>query len=150
MRPDRIIIGEVRGAEVYDMLQAMNTGHDGSMSTIHANSARDALLRLENLMLSTLINYQSRGARQQIASALDLVIHVERGPSGRRFVREISEIVSLESDVITSQTLFSFSEDGDGETTGEGVFHATGGRPHFEEKVARFGLLEEMQEVLRP
>ncbi|MDF2367187.1 CpaF family protein [Sneathiella sp.] len=150
MRPDRIIIGEVRGAEVYDMLQAMNTGHDGSMSTIHANSARDALLRLENLMLSTLTNYQSRGARQQIASALDLVIHVERGASGRRFIREISEIVSLEADVITSQTLFTYVEEGSGATTGGAAFRYSGGRPHFEEKIAKFGLLEELQEVLRP
>ncbi len=151
MRPDRIIIGEVRGAEVYDMLQAMNTGHDGSMSTIHANSARDALLRLENLMLSSLANYQSRGVRQQIASALDLVIHVERGPDGRRFIRNISEIVALEGDVITSQTLFDYrgAGEGGGQATGAG-FHYTGARPHFEEKVAKFGLLPELQEVLLP
>ncbi|MBO0333759.1 CpaF family protein [Sneathiella sp. CAU 1612] len=150
MRPDRIIIGEVRGPEVYDMLQAMNTGHDGSMSTIHANSARDALLRLENLILSTLSNYQSRGARQQIASALDLVIHVERGASGRRFIREISEIVALEGDVITSQTLFEFVE-GAARAQGNGeVFRCTGGRPHFEEKIGKFGLLEDMQEALHP
>lgn len=150
MRPDRIIIGEVRGSEVYDMLQAMNTGHDGSMSTIHANSARDALLRLENLMLSTLSNYQIRGARQQISSALDLVIHVERGANGKRFIREISEIVALEADVISSQTLFEYSEDADHTEPDGSMFRYTGGRPHFEEKIAKFGLGEELQEALRP
>ncbi|MZR31810.1 ATP-binding cassette domain-containing protein [Sneathiella sp. DP05] len=150
MRPDRIIIGEVRGAEVYDMLQAMNTGHDGSMSTIHANSARDALLRLENLMLSSLVNYQSRGARQQIASALDLVIHVERGATGQRFIREISEIVSLEGDVITSQTLFEYAGETIGDKDGGNAFRYTGSRPHFEAKIAKFGLLEELCTVLRP
>lgn len=150
MRPDRIIIGEVRGSEVYDMLQAMNTGHDGSMSTIHANSARDALLRLENLMLSTLSNYQSRGARQQISSALDLVIHVERGANGQRFIREISEIVALEADVISSQTLFEYAEDADHPEQDSSAFRYTGGRPHFEEKIAKFGLGEELQEALRP
>ncbi len=149
MRPDRIIIGEVRGAEVYDMLQAMNTGHDGSMSTIHANSARDALLRLENLMLSSLANYQSRGARQQIASALDLVIHVERGASGRRFIRTISEIVAMEADVITSQTLFDFAGEMEAGEGPESAFRYSGARPHFEEKVAHFGLLAELREVLR-
>ena len=150
MRPDRIIIGEVRGAEVYDMLQAMNTGHDGSMSTIHANGARDALLRLENLMLSTLVNYQSRGARQQITSALDLVVHMERGKDGQRFVRVISEVITLEGDVITCQTLFECafeqSEDAGGHVPS---FHYTGARPHFEEKIIKFGLLAELQEVLK-
>lgn len=151
MRPDRIIIGEVRGTEVYDMLQAMNTGHDGSMSTIHANSARDALLRLENLMLSSLPNYQSRGARQQIASALDLVIHVERGANGQRFIRSISEIVGLEGDVITTQELFCH----DGGTTDDPAlwharFRATGSRPHFEDKIEKFDLAVELKEALRP
>ncbi|WP_293948256.1 CpaF family protein [Sneathiella sp.] len=150
MRPDRIIIGEVRGAEVHDMLQAMNTGHDGSMSTIHANSARDALLRLENLMLSTLANYQSSGARQQIASALDLVIHVERGANGRRFIRSINEIVAVEAGVIGSQILFDYRGDDEGREQNDPLFRHSGARPHFEEKIRRAGLTGDLQEVLHP
>lgn len=148
MRPDRIIVGEVRGAEVHDMLQAMNTGHDGSMSTIHANSARDALLRLENLMLSTLANYQSGGARQQIASALDLVIHVERGANGMRYIRSINEIVAVEAGVIGSQALFDYAGDDDGRGPAEAAFRYSGARPHSEEKIRRAGLLKDLQEVL--
>lgn len=151
MRPDRIIIGEVRGSEVYDMLQAMNTGHDGSMSTIHANSPRDTLLRLENLMLSTQANSESRGARQQIASALDLIVHVERAASGRRYIRTISEIVGLEGDVITSQDLFCHdgSIEADDESFQQG-FRGTGSRPHFADKIAKFGYTLQLDEVMRP
>ncbi|MEH6547795.1 MAG: CpaF family protein, partial [Sneathiella sp.] len=110
MRPDRIIVGEVRGVEVHDMLQAMNTGHDGCMSTIHANSSRDALLRLENLALTSQANYQTRGTKLQIASAIDMIIHIDRWEDGRRFIRNITEVVGLEGDVITSHDLFTYNK----------------------------------------
>jgi pilus assembly protein CpaF len=108
MRPDRIVVGEVRGAEALDMLQAMNTGHDGSLSTIHSNSARDALSRLETMVLMAGIELPVRAIRQQVSSALDAVIHLERLEDGSRRVTSISEVQRMESDVITMQELFKF------------------------------------------
>src|SRR5262249_15680154 len=105
MRPDRVIVGEVRGLEAFDMLQAMNPGHDGSMSTIHANSPRDALYRLENMVMMANLNIPLRAIRMQIASALNLVVHVERMRDGMRRVQNIVEIAGMEGDIITTREL---------------------------------------------
>ena len=106
MRPDRIIVGEVRGAEALDMLQAMNTGHDGSLTTVHANSARDALHRLEMLVLMAGIELPVKAIREQIAGGFDLLVHIERLVDGSRRVTQITEIAGMEGDVITLQDLF--------------------------------------------
>ena len=108
MRPDRIIVGEVRGAEALDMLQAMNTGHDGSMSTVHANSPRDALHRIETMVLMAGYDLPVRAIRQQVSSALDLIVHLDRFEDGSRRVSLITEVQRMESDVITLQDLFEF------------------------------------------
>ena len=113
MRPDRIIVGEVRGAEALDMLQAMNTGHDGSLSTVHANSPRDALARIETMVLMAGFDLPVRAIRQQVASALDLIVHLERLEDGSRRVTAITEVQRMESDVITLQDIFEFKIDGD-------------------------------------
>ena len=118
MRPDRIIVGEVRGAEALDMLQAMNTGHDGSLSTIHANTPRDALARVETMVLMAGYDLPVKAIRQQVASALDLIIHLERLQDGSRRVTAITEVGRMESDVITLSELFKFKIDG------------VAGRPH--------------------
>ena len=111
MRPDRIIVGEVRGAEALDMLQAMNTGHDGSLSTIHANTPRDALARVETMVLMAGYDLPVKAIRQQVASALDLIIHLERMQDGSRRVTAITEVGRMESDVITLSELFKFKVD---------------------------------------
>ncbi len=111
MRPDRIVVGEVRGAEALDMLQAMNTGHDGSLSTIHANSPRDALARVETMVMMAGYDLPLRAIRQQVASALDLIIQLERMHDGSRKVMAITEVQRMESDVITLQELFRFQVD---------------------------------------
>src|SRR5216117_2068630 len=108
MRPDRIVVGEVRGAEALDMLQAMNTGHDGSLSTVHANSPRDALARIETMVLMAGFELPLRSIRQQVASALDLIVHLERLEDGSRRVTAITEVQRMESEVITLQELFDF------------------------------------------
>ena len=108
MRPDRIIIGEVRGAEAFDMLQAMNTGHDGSMTTIHANTPRDALTRVENMVQMASVNLPPRAIRTQIVSAIDLIIQIERMRDGVRRVTQISEICGMEGDIITMNDVASF------------------------------------------
>jgi pilus assembly protein CpaF len=150
MRPDRIIVGEVRGSEVHDMLQAMNTGHDGSMSTIHANSARDSLLRLENLILSSQSNCQSKGARHQISSAIDMVIFLERRQDGRRCIQSIFEIVGIEGEVITSQEIFrcSSTDSFDTDHTKALTFSFSGIRPGFQGKIQKYKMQESMIEVL--
>lgn len=150
MRPDRIIIGEVRGPEAHEMLQAMNTGHDGSMSTIHANSARDALIRLEDLLLSYQRNFQSSAVRSQIAAALDLVVHMARDHTGRRYVETISEVVGVEGDVIVMQDLFA-AEHTKREKNGEfsGVYNQMVVRPYCEVKIKRYNLEEELKSVLK-
>ena len=112
MRPDRIIVGEVRGAEALDMLQAMNTGHDGSLSTIHANTPRDALARVETMVLMAGYDLPVKAIRQQVASALDLIIQLERLQDGSRRVTSITEVGRMESDVITLSELFKFKVDG--------------------------------------
>src|SRR3954470_1302961 len=141
MRPDRIVIGEVRGAEALDMLQAMNTGHDGSLSTVHANSARDALARIETMVLMAGYDLPMRAIRSQVAAALDLVVHLERMTDGSRKIVSISEVMRMEGDVITTQELFEFKVD---EITAErrmrGHLEWTGLRPTFLSKFEHKGV----------
>ncbi len=141
MRPDRIIIGEVRGAEAFDMLQAMNTGHDGSMSTIHANNSRDALARIENMVLMGAVGLPSAAIRQQIVSAVDVIVQVQRMRDGVRRVTQVTEVVGQESDVIVLQDLFAYEYDGENrDGTLRGQFRATGVRPQFLPRLKYFGL----------
>ncbi|MDH7488075.1 MAG: CpaF family protein [Anaerolineae bacterium] len=135
MRPDRIIVGEVRGAEALDMLQAMNTGHDGSMTTLHANSPRDALSRLETMVLMAGMDLPHRAIREQIASAIDLIVHQERMRDGVRRVVSIVEVVGMEGDTIVMQDIFRFQQVGveDGKVIGR--LRPTGIRPKFMEKL---------------
>jgi pilus assembly protein CpaF len=149
MRPDRIIVGEVRGAEAFDMLQAMNTGHDGSMSTVHANSPRDALYRVENMVMMANLNLPLKAIRMNVASALDLVVHIERMRDGIRRVQSIVEIVGLEGDIITTRELFTFHYHGErGDGTIEGMFESTRMRPDFLARVARIGLGRQLLDAL--
>jgi pilus assembly protein CpaF len=141
MRPDRIIVGEVRGAEALDMLQAMNTGHDGSMTTIHANSPRDALGRLEQMIMMTGVDFPLRSMRAQIASAIQVVLQLERMSDGRRRVISLQEITGMEGDVVTMQEIFTFRRRGvDGEGRVLGRFEATGIRPRFAERLMMRGV----------
>lgn len=140
MRPDRIVVGEVRGAEVLDMLQAMNTGHEGSMTTIHANSPRDAMVRLENMVNLSGLSIGLKPLRQQIASAISVVIQISRQTDGRRRILSFQEITGMEGDVIEMQEIFEFKQTGvsaDGRVLG--AFHPTGIRPKFFEKLANRG-----------
>ena len=149
MRPDRIILGEVRSSEALDMLQAMNTGHEGSLGTIHANRPREALTRLENMIGMSGINLPSKACRTQIASALDMVVQVSRMRDGIRRITNITEVVGMEGDIITTQELFVFEvegEDSDGKLTGH--FRASGLRPHFSPKAAYFGLEKALHETI--
>jgi pilus assembly protein CpaF len=141
MRPDRIVIGEVRGAEAVDMLQAMNTGHEGSLTTIHANTPRDALARLENMIGMANLNLPNRTARQQIASAITVVVQALRLIDGKRKITSIQEITGMEGEVITMQEIFVFKQTGVG-TQGEveGYFQATGVRPKFMDRLHAFGV----------
>lgn len=135
MRPDRILVGEVRGGEVLDMFQAMNTGHDGSLSTIHANSPRDALMRLETLAAMTGLNIQSVFIRKYISSALNIIVHLARLVDGSRKVTSFSEIAGMEGDTIILQEIFSFEQTGiDTEGKVKGRFRAKGIRPRFVDK----------------
>jgi len=130
MRPDRIVIGEVRGAETLDMLQAMNTGHEGSMTTVHANNPRDALRRLENMVSMSGINYPIRAIREQLSSALNVIVHLERMTGGRRKVVQIVEITTMEGDTICLHDIFRFNQTGVDETGHAcGQFEACGVRP---------------------
>jgi pilus assembly protein CpaF len=141
MRPDRIIVGETRGAEALDMLQAMNTGHDGSLTTVHANTPRDALARLENMLSLAGVNVPPRVARAQIASAINVVVQVNRLSDGRRKLTGIAEVTGMEGEVITMQDIFSFRQTGvaaDGSV--KGYFQASGVRPRFMERLKARGL----------
>jgi pilus assembly protein CpaF len=141
MRPDRIIVGEVRGAEALDMLQAMNTGHDGSLSTVHCNSPRDALARIETMVLMAGFDLPVRAVRQQVASALELVVHLERMDDGTRKITSITEVGRMEGDVIMLQDLFTFQFEGiSSDRMVLGGLHATGVRPTFESKFRKHGL----------
>jgi pilus assembly protein CpaF len=141
MRPDRIVIGEVRGGEAIDMLQAMNTGHDGSLTTIHANTPRDALARLETMIQMTGMRLSDRAMRQQVASALDLVLQVARMSDGSRRVTSISEITGMEGETITMQEIFMYERTGiDSQGQVVGRFRPTGIRPRFAERLKACGL----------
>ena len=149
MRPDRIIVGEVRGAEAFDMLQAMNTGHDGSMSTVHANSPRDALYRVENMVMMANLSLPLRAIRMQIASAVNLIVHVERMRDGIRRVHSIAEIAGMEGDIITTRELFGFQHRGERLAGGiQGRFESNRMRPDFTVRAARFGLEKALLDAL--
>jgi pilus assembly protein CpaF len=141
MRPDRIIIGEVRSAEALDMLQAMNTGHEGSLTTIHANSPRDAISRLETMILMAGTNLPDRAMREQIASALDVIVQLSRMTDGTRRVTSIVEVTGMEGDIITTQEIYRFKRKGispEGKVVGQ--FEATGLRPRFTERLQVAGV----------
>jgi pilus assembly protein CpaF len=141
MRPDRIIVGEVRGAESLDMLQAMNTGHEGSLTTIHANSPRDALARIETMIQFAVTSLPSKALREQIASALDVIVQVSRLSDGTRRVTSVTEVTSMEGDVISAQEIFRFRRQGvsnDGIVVGR--FEATGVRPGFTDRLRVAGV----------
>ncbi len=141
MRPDRIIVGEVRGSEAFDMMQAMNTGHEGSLTTVHANSPRDALARIENMVLMAGFELPVAVIREQMASALHVVIHLSRLFDGSRRVVNISEVSGMEGNVITMQDIFLFHQDditSDGRVVGD--LRPTGLRPHFVDRLKSFGI----------
>jgi pilus assembly protein CpaF len=141
MRPDRIIVGEVRGSEAFDMMQAMNTGHDGSISTVHANSPRDALARIENMILMASLELPSRAIREQMASAIHVILQVSRFADGTRKVTHISEVSGMEGQVVTMQDIFKFEQIGvDNEGRVRGAFRSTGIRPRFSEKFESLGI----------
>lgn len=133
MRPDRIIVGEVRGSEALDMLQAMNTGHDGSLSTVHSNGPRDALTRIETMVLMAGFDLPSRAIREQIASALNLVIHIERFRDGSRRIANVTEVLGMEGDIITMQDVFKYDYKAN-------AIVATGIRPQFTDRLADVGV----------
>lgn len=149
MRPDRIILGEIRGGEAIDMLQAMNTGHDGSMGTIHANRPREGLTRLENMVNMAGLNLPSKAIREQISSSLDMIVQVQRMRDGGRRTTHVTEVVGMEGDVITTQDLFKFEftgEDESGKLVGE--FVSSGVRPHFLTRAQYFGLDRALMEAI--
>jgi len=140
MRPDRIVVGEVRGDEAFDMLQAMNTGHEGSLTTVHANSQRDALSRIENMVSMANLSIPERAVRRQIASAIHAVVQVSRLSDGTRKVMTISEVTGMDTDVISMQDIFVFDRRGPDESGKvQGLFRATGIRPKFAERLAAAG-----------
>jgi pilus assembly protein CpaF len=141
MRPDRIVVGEVRGEEALDMLQAMNTGHDGSLTTVHANTPRDALSRIETMIAMGTTNLPEKAMRQQISSAIQIVVQQTRLSDGTRKVTSISEIIGMEGDIITMQEIFVFEKMGitpEGKVMGR--FRATGVRPKVCEKLKQAGV----------
>jgi pilus assembly protein CpaF len=141
MRPDRIVVGEVRGAEALDMLQAMNTGHEGSMSTLHANSPRDALSRLETMVLMAGLDIPVSAVREYVSSALSVIVQLSRMSDGTRRITQVSEIVGMEGEVITMQDVFRFHQTGvDDKGNVIGSIVPTGIRPKFAEKLALAGL----------
>jgi len=141
MRPDRIIMGECRGSEAVDMLQAMNTGHDGSLTTLHANTPRDALSRLETMISMANLELPERAMRQQIASAINVVIQVSRLSDGSRKLMQLSEIVGMEGDIITMQDIFVYEREGMGQNDKVlGSFKATGIRPRFSDRLKSYGI----------
>jgi pilus assembly protein CpaF len=141
MRPDRIVVGEVRGGEALDMLQAMNTGHDGSLTTIHANNPRDAIARLETMSLMAEINLPDKAIRQQIASAVSVIVQVARLSDGSRRVTQISEVTGVGDDMVMLQDIFVFDRLGIGPNNRVlGRFRATGQRPLFTERLKASGI----------
>jgi len=149
MRPDRIIVGEIRGEEAIDMLQAMNTGHDGSLGTIHANRPREALSRLENMIGLAGISLPTKALRMQIAAAVQMIVQISRMRDGMRRVTSITEIVGMEGDIITSQELFAFKFDGEDAQGGlQGHFESAGLRPYFLPKAQYYGLDRPLMESI--
>jgi pilus assembly protein CpaF len=149
MRPDRIILGEVRGGEALDLLQAMNTGHDGSLGTLHANNPREALTRLENMVNMSASRLPSHAIRHQISSAVDLIIQIQRMRDGQRRVTHVTEVIGMEGDVIITQDLYTYQfqgEDESGRLLGE--FKSSGLRPYFTPKAAYFGLDKALLELI--
>jgi len=141
MRPDRIVVGEVRGAEALDMLQAMNTGHDGSLTTVHANSSRDALSRIETMVAMSGVQFPIAALRAQIASAIDVIVHMERHEDGRRRITSVQEINGMESDTIVMSEIFAFTRSGvDAKGNVLGRFHPTGIVPEFFDRIRKRGL----------
>ncbi|HNT54690.1 MAG TPA: ATPase, T2SS/T4P/T4SS family, partial [Anaerolineaceae bacterium] len=142
MRPDRIVVGEIRDEAALDMLQAMNTGHDGSMTTAHSNSPRDTLSRLETMTMMAGMDLPARAIREQVSSAIDLVIHQERMRDGTRKVTYISEVTGMEGEVITLTDLFFFEQTGLNPNTGkvEGRLRASGLRPKFMDRIEAAGI----------
>jgi len=150
MRPDRIVVGEVRGPEAFDMLQAMNTGHDGSISTVHANSARDALTRIENMVQMGQANLPLRAIRSQIVAALDVIVQVERMRDGQRRVIQISEVIGLEGDVITTNDIAAFEyEEEDVHGRISGTYRSTHAIPKFKTRLSYYGLDRAWAEAMR-
>ena len=141
MRPDRIIVGEVRGPEAFDMMQAMNTGHEGSLTTVHANSTRDALARIENMILMAGLDLPIRAIREQMAAALHIMVHLSRSADGRRRVTLVSEITGMESQIVTMQDLFRFEQTGiDGDGRLMGMLQPTGIMPTFMDRLTKSGI----------
>jgi pilus assembly protein CpaF len=141
MRPDRISVGEVRGPEALDMLQAMNTGHEGSLTTVHANSPRDALARLETMILMAGTNLPNRAMREQVSSALDLIIQVSRLSDGSRRIMSVTEVTGMEGEIVTTQEIYRFRRRGispEGKIVGQ--FEASGVRPQFTERLRVAGV----------
>ncbi len=141
MRPDRIVVGEVRGGEAFDMLQAMNTGHDGSLTTVHANTPRDALSRIENMVLMAGLDLPAKAIREQVASAINLIVHLTRLRDGTRRVTHVTEIVGMESGIVTMQDLFTFQARGvDDNGKLIGSVRPSGLRPKFSERFEQYGI----------
>ncbi len=151
MRPDRIIVGECRGGEALDMLQAMNTGHDGSLSTVHANSSRDAISRLETLVLMAGMELPHRAIRDQIASAIDLIIHITRLRDGTRRITHVTEVLGMEDDVITLQDVYAFDHSAGVDASGRSLGSAqpTGIRPRFLDRFEQLGVRFDASEIMR-
>jgi pilus assembly protein CpaF len=141
MRPDRVIIGEVRGGEAFDMLQAMNTGHDGSMSTIHSNNTRDAVIRIENMVQMGSMGLPLSAIRTQIVSAVDLIVQVERQRDGGRRVTQVTEVCGMEGDIVLLNDIFKFQIDGEGSDGRlRGHYKTVHARPAFQSRITYFGL----------
>ncbi|MCA6122772.1 CpaF family protein [Bradyrhizobium sp. WSM 1704] len=150
MRPDRIVVGEVRSVEAFDMLQAMNTGHDGSISTVHANSTRDALTRIENMVQMGQVNLPSRAIRAQIVAALDLIVQVERMRDGQRRIVQVSEVIGLEGEVITTNDIALFEyKDEDVHGRISGTYRSTNAIPKFKSRLVYYGLERAWAEAMR-
>ncbi|MEM8947835.1 MAG: CpaF family protein [Pseudomonadota bacterium] len=149
MRPDRIICGEVRGAEALDMLQAMNTGHDGSMCTLHANNPREALTRMENMIGMAGVSLTGKAVRTQIVGAVNLIVQVSRMRDGIRRVTHVTEIIGMEGDIVTTQDLFTYEYEGENrDGTLKGQYKSSGVRPHFIKRAAYYGLDRPLQQAM--
>ena len=149
MRPDRIILGEIRGEEAIDMLQAMNTGHDGSMGTIHSNTPRDALTRLENMVAMSGFKLPAEAVREQIQSAIHLIVQISRMRDGKRRITQVTEITGMEGEIVTTQDLFKYVYDGENsDGTLSGRFECSHLRPHFMPRAEYFGLGTRLLEAM--